>query len=171
MVVLFFNYMKIIKMIPDNTYSIIFDSPIGKIGVSYDDDFIYKIYLENVINFTENYKQNLLSNTIITQFREYFSGSRKQFNLPYKLQVREFSAACLSELLKVQYGNMVTYKELAVAINNPKSARAIGNAMNKNPLPILIPCHRVVGSTGKLVGFRGGLEMKQWLLDFEKKYR
>lgn len=152
----------------DDTYTILIDSPIGKIGVRYAKDFIYNVYFENEIDFVENYKHNSLSKAIKMQFKEYFSRNKTIIDLPYKLNTPPFSFNCLTELKKVRYGSITTYKEIAIAVGNPKAARAVGNVMNKNPIPIIIPCHRVVGVSGKLVGFSGGLERKQWLLNFEK---
>jgi len=146
------------------------NTPIGNFQIKYDDDFIYKIIFEKEITLIENknYRHNSLSEKIKKQFDEYFSGKRMIFDLPYKLDVFPFTSACYSELLKVQYATTTTYGNIATTLGKPNAARAVGNAMNKNPLPIIIPCHRVLGGNGKLVGYRGGLDTKQWLLDFER---
>ena len=148
----------------------IINTPIGNFKIKFDDDFIYKIIFEKETNLIENknYRQNFLSEEIKKQFDEYFSGKRMTFDLPYKLEVSSFMNACYSELLKVQYGSTTTYGNIATTLGKPNAARAVGNTMNKNPLPIIIPCHRVIGVDGSLVGYRGGLEIKQWLLEFEK---
>jgi methylated-DNA-[protein]-cysteine S-methyltransferase len=99
---------------------------------------------------------------------EYFEGRRRAFDLPLDLRGREgFSRDILERLAKVPYGEVTTYKSLAVEAGNPRAARAVGTIMNRNPIPIVLPCHRVVGSNGSLVGYGGGLERKRLLLDLE----
>jgi methylated-DNA-[protein]-cysteine S-methyltransferase len=99
---------------------------------------------------------------------EYFEGSRRTFDLPLDLRGREgFSREILERLARVPYGEVTTYKTLAVEAGNPRAARAVGTIMNRNPIPIVLPCHRVVGSNGSLVGYGGGLERKRLLLDLE----
>ena len=158
-------------MTKNNIYTMKINTPISKLGIKYDDNFIYEIRWENDIIFAEEYKQNHLSDAIKKQFDEYFVGNRKKFKLPYKLNITGFFVDCLTELMRVQYGTTTTYKDIANKLGNPNAARAVGNAMNINPIPLIIPCHRVIGSNGKLVGFRSGLDNKQWLLNFEKNNR
>jgi methylated-DNA-[protein]-cysteine S-methyltransferase len=99
---------------------------------------------------------------------EYFEGRRRDFDLPLDLRGRQgFSRDILERLSKVPYGEVTTYKSLAVEAGNPRAARAVGTIMNRNPIPIVLPCHRVVGSNGSLVGYGGGLERKRLLLDLE----
>ncbi|HEV2902294.1 MAG TPA: methylated-DNA--[protein]-cysteine S-methyltransferase [Gaiellaceae bacterium] len=99
---------------------------------------------------------------------EYFEGNRRDFDLPLDLRGREgFSRDILERLAKVPYGEVTTYKSLAVEAGNPNAARAVGTIMNRNPIPIVLPCHRVVGSNGSLVGYGGGLDRKRLLLDLE----
>jgi methylated-DNA-[protein]-cysteine S-methyltransferase len=99
---------------------------------------------------------------------EYFEGRRRDFDLPLDLRGREgFSRDILERLARVPYGEVTTYKSLAVEAGNPRAARAVGTIMNRNPIPIVLPCHRVVGSNGSLVGYGGGLERKRLLLDLE----
>ncbi len=101
------------------------------------------------------------------QLLEYFSGKRRAFNLPLDLRGTAFQLAVWKELLNVQYGKTVSYGELALWIGKPKAARAVGAAVGANPIPIIIPCHRVIGKNGGLVGFGGGLELKRRLLAIE----
>ncbi|HEX7255074.1 MAG TPA: methylated-DNA--[protein]-cysteine S-methyltransferase [Gaiellaceae bacterium] len=99
---------------------------------------------------------------------EYFDGHRRDFDLPLDLRGREgFSRVILERLARVPYGEVTTYKSLAVEAGNPRAARAVGTIMNRNPIPIVLPCHRVVGSNGSLVGYGGGLDRKRLLLDLE----
>jgi methylated-DNA-[protein]-cysteine S-methyltransferase len=99
---------------------------------------------------------------------EYFEGRRRGFDLPVDLRGRsEFSRIVLEQLARVPYGEVTTYGSLAARSGRPRAARAVGTIMNRNPIPIVLPCHRVVGSTGSLVGYGGGLERKRHLLDLE----
>jgi methylated-DNA-[protein]-cysteine S-methyltransferase len=99
---------------------------------------------------------------------EYFEGRRQKFDLPVDLRGRtDFSLAVLRQLAEVPYGEVTTYGSLAARSGRPRAARAVGTIMNRNPIPIVLPCHRVVGSTGSLVGYGGGLERKRQLLDLE----
>jgi methylated-DNA-[protein]-cysteine S-methyltransferase len=102
------------------------------------------------------------------QLDEYFEGKRTQFELPVDLtQAAPFSRAVLTRLARVPYGQVTTYGALAAAADRPKAARAVGTVMNRNPVPIVLPCHRVVGANGALVGYGGGLERKEQLLRLE----
>jgi len=102
------------------------------------------------------------------QLEEYFEGKRQRFDLEVDLELlADFNRRVLRELARVPYGEVVTYGELAARAARPRAARAVGTVMNRNPLPIVLPCHRVIGSTGKLVGYAGGLERKETLLRLE----
>jgi methylated-DNA-[protein]-cysteine S-methyltransferase len=100
---------------------------------------------------------------------EYFEGERRAFDLSVDLRGRsEFTQQVLEQLARVPYGEVTTYGSLAARSGRPRAARAVGTIMNRNPIPIVLPCHRVVGSTGSLVGYGGGLERKRLLLDLEQ---
>jgi len=102
------------------------------------------------------------------QLDEYFSGNRHRFDLAVDLALQaDFHRRVLHELARVPYGEVVTYGELAARAARPRAARAVGTVMNRNPLPIVLPCHRVIGANGKLVGYGGGLERKERLLRLE----
>ena len=102
------------------------------------------------------------------QLDEYFAGGRREFDLEVDLRsAREFGRAVLEELARVPYGELTTYGTLASRAGRPRAARAVGTVMNRNPVPIVLPCHRVVGSTGSLVGYAGGLDRKRTLLELE----
>ena len=102
------------------------------------------------------------------QLDEYFAGTRREFDLDVDLgPAREFGRAVLEQLGRVPYGELTTYGTLAKRAGRPRAARAVGTIMNRNPVPIVLPCHRVVGSTGSLVGYAGGLERKRTLLELE----
>lgn len=105
----------------------------------------------------------------IDELQSYFNGSLKHFTLPLSKSGTDFQKTVYRELIRIPYGEAISYGALACAIGNPKASRAVGGANNKNPLPILVPCHRVVGSKGQLVGYAGGLSIKEWLLNHESK--
>jgi methylated-DNA-[protein]-cysteine S-methyltransferase len=98
---------------------------------------------------------------------EYFAGRRTAFDLPLDLRVAPFNEQVLHELARVPYGRTTTYGSLAAQVGRPRAARAVGTVMNRNPLPIVLPCHRVVGASGALTGYAGGLDRKRTLLALE----
>ena len=110
-----------------------------------------------------------LLSMVKAQLDEYFSGMRQSFDLPYKLEGTPFQLSVWQELAKIPYGTTATYKEIAQRINHPKAYRAVGMANNKNPLCLIIPCHRIIGSDGSLTGYAGGLELKKFLLSLENQ--
>lgn len=110
-----------------------------------------------------------LETEIFRQLDAYFTGELREFDLPFFATGTVFQLMVWEELLKVPYGQTVTYGELAKRVGMPKAARAVGSALNRNPVPILVPCHRVVGAKGQLTGFAGGVEVKQALLNLEKQ--
>lgn len=105
----------------------------------------------------------------IQQLSEYFTGKRKEFTLPLHPQGTDFQLRVWKSLQKIPYGQTRTYGEIALQIGNPKAARAVGLANNRNPLAIIIPCHRVIGANGNLTGYAGGLDCKAFLLNLEQK--
>jgi AraC family transcriptional regulator of adaptative response/methylated-DNA-[protein]-cysteine methyltransferase len=104
------------------------------------------------------------------QLKEYFKGKRKEFSLQMLTPGTEFQRSVWKELRKIPYGSTMSYQEQADLLKNPLSVRAVAQANGANRLAIIIPCHRVIGSDGHLVGYGGGLERKKWLLDHEKKF-
>lgn len=117
---------------------------------------------------------NTISRLAALQVEEYFAGKRTRFDLPIDFgDASDFSRVVLDCLTQVPYGEIVTYGTLAALSGRPKSARAVGRIMASNPIPIIVPCHRVVGSTGKMTGYSGGngIKTKEWLLAFEQKHR
>lgn len=151
------------------------DFKLGKIGIVEENGKIVKIVIinkndennKNVDDFIE--KDTKLLVKAKNELEEYFEGKRKEFDLPLKQEGTEFQKKVWNALSKIPYGEKRTYKEIAKMIGNEKASRAVGMANNKNNIPIIIPCHRVIGSNGKLVGYALGLDMKQYLLDLESK--
>ena len=107
-------------------------------------------------------------NDAITQLDEYFNGSRRDFELPLDLQGTEFQVAAWNALAEIPYGRTASYGQQAASIGRPKAVRAIGGANGRNPVALVLPCHRIVGADGSLTGFGGGIEVKKWLLDHEQ---
>ena len=106
----------------------------------------------------------------ISQLEEYFRGERTSFSLPLKLEGTAFQKRVWAELLRVPFGKTTTYRQIAAAIGNGLATRAVGGANRRNPVSIIVPCHRVVGSDGRLTGYGGGLWRKEWLLGHERKH-
>ena len=150
-----------------------YDTKIGRLGIREDGESITHIYFRepNVEVEIEQNRLLLEESDLIKmayiQLSEYIEGQRKQFDLPLDPKGTEFQRKVWKELTKIPYGETRSYKEVAIAIGNEKASRAIGMANNKNPIPIVIPCHRVVGSNKKLVGYAGGLDLKEKLLSLE----
>jgi methylated-DNA-[protein]-cysteine S-methyltransferase len=105
----------------------------------------------------------------VKQLREYFAGRRAEFDLPLAPSGTEFQRTVWRNLQDIPYGETISYGELAKRVGNPKASRAVGAANGQNPIPIVIPCHRVIGANGKLTGFGGGLPTKEALLALETK--
>ncbi|MCI5997074.1 MAG: methylated-DNA--[protein]-cysteine S-methyltransferase [Parvimonas sp.] len=120
------------------------------------------VYDENLIEP----KTEILKETK-KQLDEYFNGERKNFSIPFEIKTTEFMSKVYRALIQIPYGTTVTYKDIAKTVGNEKAVRAVGMANHKNKIPIIIPCHRVIGKNGKLVGFAGGIDLKQKLLELE----
>lgn len=151
-------------------FSYIYESKFGNIYIKTDENYVYNInFIDiNSINKEFEYKKNIITEEVIKQVEEYFNGKRKSFELPVNPQGTEFQKRVWRELQKIPYGQTRTYKDIAIKIEKPNASRAIGNANNKNPIAIVIPCHRVIGSNNKLVGYAGGIDKKIKLLELEK---
>lgn len=148
-----------------------YETPIGKLKIIEDGESIVEVCFEQEEIKYENIK--ILETDLLKdagkQLNEYFNGERKEFNLPLNPKGTEFQKKVWNALLNIPYGKTASYKDIAIMVGNDKASRAIGMANNRNPIPILIPCHRVIGSNGKLVGYGGGLDIKIKLLDLENK--
>lgn len=149
-----------------------FSSPIGNLKIFERDGKIIEIAFEKdeILNNEAIKKESKIIKICKRELEEYFLGVRKKFSLEMiKLEGTEFQLKVWNELLNIPYGERVSYKYIAEKIASPKGYRAVGNANNKNPIPIIVPCHRVVGSDKKLVGYAGGLDIKEFLLKLEEK--
>ena len=140
----------------------------GVIKIVCSDEHVLSVSFSDTAK--ENDKGSKVLDEALKQMNEYFSGKRKTFDLPLYFEGTEFQKSVWNELRKIPYGITVSYKDIAEGINNEKAVRAVGNANNKNKIMIIVPCHRVIGKNGKLVGFAGGLDKKEFLLEHEKKF-
>jgi AraC family transcriptional regulator of adaptative response/methylated-DNA-[protein]-cysteine methyltransferase len=140
----------------------------GEIAIAADGAFITRITFVADSSPLQASAPSALTDAAAKQLEEYFAGQRKSFALPLKPAGTAFQQRVWDNLLTIPYGKTRSYKEVAAALGNPKASRAVGMANNKNPLPIVIPCHRVVGANGALVGYAFGLPMKQRLLQLEQ---
>lgn len=153
-------------------YTYFYPSFIGDLCLVADERNLLSLSFEDEICAADNdeiiSESEIISKTIC-QLDDYFSGRRSSFDLPLKISEESFSGLVLIELGKIPFGEVVTYGEIALRINNPKAARAVGTACKRNPYAIVIPCHRVVSaSKGVYSGYAGGIDKKIALLNFEK---
>ena len=143
-----------------------YETVLGDVTLVEEDGALLAISLKSIQEGTE------LETTIIKeayrQITEYLKGERKVFDLPIRLRGTDFQQQVWTALLDIPYGETRSYKQIAEAIGNPKGMRAVGMANNRNPLLIVVPCHRVIGANGSMVGYGEGVEMKEFLLRLEK---
>jgi methylated-DNA-[protein]-cysteine S-methyltransferase len=147
--------------------SVIVDSPVGRLLLVAENEQLVQLHFENEdLPIGPGSKDPVLSATS-KQLVEYFAGRRKSFELPMEMKGTDFERSVWKALLEIPFGETVSYGEIARRIGNPKSVRAVGRANGKNPIAIIVPCHRVIGSDGSLTGYGGGEPRKRWLLDHE----
>ncbi len=149
------------------------DSPLGKLQIGVSNEHIIHVKYNNEYNHNEEGVMEIPSSLAVrvkNQFDEYFSGKRFIFDLPLLINGTSFQQRVWTELLKIQFGKTISYAQLARQLGDIKCIRAAASANGKNPLAIIIPCHRVIGSDGSLTGYAGGIEKKRWLLDHENTY-
>lgn len=146
-----------------------YQTAIGKIGIAEKEGFITNVYFETdkKPDNAKIFEADVIKEAY-NQLESYLEGKLKSFSLPLKPEGTEFMQKSWDALCKIPYGTTISYKDLAIAVGNVKAVRAVGLANNRNPIPIFIPCHRVIGSNGKLVGYRGGLDLKDKLINLEK---
>lgn len=140
----------------------------GFLRIGYTDNTVFSLEKTNTpdsLSFPTEF-----TDMVFNQISEYLGGNRRKFTFPFKLSGTEFQKKVWMELCNIPYGQTRSYKDIAKAIGNPKACRAVGNANNKNPLIIVVPCHRVIGTNGKLTGYGAGLEMKEALLQLENRF-
>ena len=139
----------------------IFSTPLGNMRLCLENGAVTElVFTDQPICGTEN--------QAVRQVNEYFFGKRREFDLIIAPEGTDFQKRVWQELTQIPYGVTISYGNLAIAAGNPKAARAVGMANNRNPISIIIPCHRVIGANGRLVGYGGGLDKKSFLLELEK---
>ncbi len=151
-------------------YKLDYESPIGVIEMISTDESICSILFSEK-DKKEKYLQAETPSVLAecyTQLDEYFKGNRRDFSFPYHFNGTDFQKTVWEALIEIPYAETGSYKDIAVCIGNEKAIRAVGSANGKNKLSIVIPCHRIIGSNGKLTGYAGGLWRKEWLLQHEK---
>ena len=146
-----------------------YESPIGLIEIKATEKWVESI------RFTDKKEKVELPNTVTiscgNQLNEYFLKKREKFSFPVKSSGTAFQQKVWNELCKISYGETNTYKEIAKKIGNEKAVRAVGTAIGRNPIAIVVPCHRVIGSNGSMIGYAYGIERKEKLLNLEKENR
>jgi methylated-DNA-[protein]-cysteine S-methyltransferase len=151
----------------------IFDSPVGELLVAETERGLCRIaYFPDGVDeeLARTFGASILRTPldhVRRELEEYFEGRRREFDLPLDVRVAPFYAEVLRELAQVPYGLTTTYGALAAKVGHPRAARAVGTVMNRNPIPIVLPCHRVIGANGSLTGYGGGLDVKRQLLELE----
>lgn len=146
------------------TFTDFMESPLGPIQITATDSAISAVSFDVTATGTTG---NAVIQECIRQLGEYFQGSRTIFDLPLAPQGTEFQKSVWEKLKDIKFGESCSYLDIANAIGNPKSIRAVGGANGKNPISIIVPCHRVIGSDKSLTGYAGGLSRKKWLLEHE----
>ena len=150
-----------------------FNTPIGQLTIAADDSGLRFVLFENNkydVPGRQDWRRDAgVTQRVREQFLQYFAGERQIFNLPLNPTGTEFQKKTWATLAQIPFGQTWSYSELAAKIALPKAVRAVGAANGRNPLPIILPCHRVIGANGSLTGFGGGLPTKKWLLEHEAR--
>jgi len=152
-------------------------SPVGDIFISAQNGFITELYFDGGITTPKGLQESIpntddanVLHLLIQELDAYFAGGLKKFTVPLKPTGTPFRMKVWEALQTIPYGETISYKQLAERIHNPAAIRAVGGANHHNPISIIIPCHRVIGANGKLVGYGGGIDAKEFLLIHEKKH-
>ena len=172
---------------------VVYETSIGDLGIEVHDEALTAVYFPNDTlfaapkgangrNVRSSYTREMPDNIVtegetethkeaIAQIRAYLRGESQQFTVPLRLIGTDFQRKCWQALLDIPYGQTASYQDIAIAVGSPKAVRAVGGANAANPIPIIVPCHRVIGKNGKLTGFGGGLTLKEKLLGIESVVR
>ncbi|MBY6195697.1 methylated-DNA--[protein]-cysteine S-methyltransferase [Vibrio hangzhouensis] len=152
-------------------YYLITSSPLGDVTIQASDDGVLGLWFEQHTTLPEELGQLSPEHPILVraqqQLAAYFAGKSRSFDLPLAAQGTAFQKQVWKALCEIPYGEVISYQELADRIGNPKAVRAVGAANGKNPISVVVPCHRVIGKSGKLTGYAGGVERKRQLLKLE----
>ena len=150
------------------TLARIIDAPFGRLTLIAQDDALVSVRFGDEAGIGVDGASETLD-CAVQQLEEYFSGARCAFSVPIRMNGTPFQMRVWKALTEIGYGETATYGDSARLIGNPKACRAVGMANNRNPLPIIVPCHRIIGKDGSLTGYAGGLNVKEWLLNLEKR--
>jgi len=159
------------------------DTPVGKMRIGATDegiclfDFQYRKSIDSIMKRIETLSGDKFTDSehphfeiLKLQINEYFAGTRKEFDLPLYLVGTSFQKSVWQALLQIPYGETRSYKQQSIFLGNEKAIRAVAGANGENGIAIIVPCHRVIGEDGSLIGYGGGLQRKKWLLDLERKH-
>lgn len=154
-------------------YKLDYESPIGVLEIKGDHEAISSILFSEGDKIENRIQADTppVLRECYNQLDEYFKGERQEFTFPYYIEGTIFQQSVWNALTAIPYAATASYKDIAVSIGNEKAIRAVGSANGKNQLSIVIPCHRIIGATGKLTGYTGGLWRKEWLLEHEKRMK
>lgn len=152
-------------------HTVFMQSPIGVIEIVGNSEGVSSILFkdDDSLAISENIPKEL--NDVVTQLQEYFEGKRSTFNMKISPKGTDFQKRVWNELLNIPFGKTLNYQQIANKLGDPKVIRAAASANGKNPISIIIPCHRVIGSDGSLTGYAGGLHRKKWLLEHENPWQ
>ena len=151
-----------------------YETSIGRIGIIDNDEAITGLLFADDASIAVEgacMNETALIKQAAAQLMEYLAGKRRKFEIPLAFEGTAFQRKVWESLVRIPYGETRSYREIAESIGQPKACRAVGMANNKNPVAVIVPCHRVIGANGKLVGYAGGLGIKQKLLELEKEYK
>ncbi len=156
----------------ETLFSVRTSSPVGPLFLAASSKGLVLLEFESRVqklnpNITQLRESRKVLAPYLDQLNEYFAGNRREFSLPLDLRGTEFQLACWHALLEIPYGETRSYRDIAEAIGHPHAYRAVGMSNNRNPVAIVVPCHRVIASSGSLCGYGGGLDIKRKLLDLE----
>lgn len=154
------------------TFYTFVNCPVGRLVVRGDGQFVTGLYLPHHKGWHGPdlawQQSDAPFNAVKKQLAEFFAGERQQFAIPIRLEGTEFQNRVWQELQRIPFGATITYAQLARRVGRPTASRAVGHANGCNPISIIVPCHRVIGSKGDLTGYAGGVDKKRWLLDWER---
>ena len=155
-----------------NTFYSYIDCPLGRMFVQGDGQFLTGLFMPEHKGWRgpdASWRRSDAPFTVVReQLAEYFAGGRQQFDVPLKLAGTRFQLQVWQELVRIPFGTTISYGQLAQRVGKPTASRAVGHANGRNPISIIVPCHRVIGTDGKLTGYAGGIDKKQWLLARER---
>jgi methylated-DNA-[protein]-cysteine S-methyltransferase len=153
----------------ENIFKTTIETSVGYLELTSDQHFLLSVSFVEKPGVITDFQPDNLKNSVI-QLVEYFDGKRKEFDLNLQPAGTDFQLKVWEEVKKIPFGKTVSYLDIAIKTGSKNNTRAVGLANGKNPIPIIIPCHRIIGTNGKLTGYAGGLERKKWLLQHELQF-